>query len=172
MALDYSDRTDFDNTDPGFIATIDPMVIRNAAGDAVFDLTGYGYLDGECPTTVNPSLFRQAQLVRKNGLYEVTDGIYQIRGFDLSNMTLIEGDTGVIVIDPLISAECAAAGLALYREHRGDRAVTCVIYTHSHGDHFGGAEGCFPTAAATSRSSPRKGSWPRPSPRTSTHATS
>lgn len=144
MALDYSDRTDFDNADRGFIATLDPMVIRNAAGDPVFDLTGYSYLDGECPDTVHPSLFRQAQLVRKNGLYEVTEGIYQIRGFDLSNMTLVEGRTGVIVIDPLISAECAAAGLALYREHRGDRPVTGVIYTHSHGDHFGGVEGVLP----------------------------
>ncbi|WEX01066.1 alkyl sulfatase dimerization domain-containing protein [Rhodococcus sp. RCBS9] len=144
MALDYDDRTDFDNADRGFIATIDPMVIRNATGEIVFDLSGYGYLDEQCPATVNPSLFRQAQLVRKNGLYKVTDGIYQIRGFDLSNMTLVEGDIGVIVIDPLISAECAAAGLALYREHRGERPVTGVIYTHSHGDHFGGVYGVLP----------------------------
>jgi alkyl sulfatase BDS1-like metallo-beta-lactamase superfamily hydrolase len=149
MTLDYGDRTDFDNADRGFIATIDPMVIRNAAGEPVFDLTGYDYLDGQCPDTINPSLFRQAQLVRKNGLYQVTEGIYQIRGFDISNMTLVEGDTGVIVIDPLISAECAAAGLALYREHRGDRPVTCVIYTHSHGDHFGGVEGVLPNGRGT-----------------------
>ena len=96
---------------------------------------------GQLPASVNPSLWRQSQLTAKQGLYEVIAGVYQIRGFDLSNMTLLEGDTGVIVIDPLISTETAAAGLALYREHRGDRPVTGVIYTHSHVDHFGGARG-------------------------------
>ena len=90
---------------------------------------------------MHPSLWRQSQLTAIHGLFEVTDGIYQIRGMDLSNMTLVEGETGVIVIDPLISAECAAAGLVLYREHRGDRPVTAVIYTHSHIDHFGGVLG-------------------------------
>ena len=97
---------------------------------------------------MHPSLWRQAQLCAKQGLYLVTDGIYQVRGFDLSNMTLVEGDTGVIVIDPLISAECAAAALALYRKNRGDRPVTGVIYTHSHGDHFGGVKGVLPDGAA------------------------
>ncbi|MEU5770076.1 alkyl sulfatase dimerization domain-containing protein [Streptomyces asoensis] len=92
----------------------------------------------------NPSLWRQAQLASKQGLYEVTEGIYQVRGLDLSNVTFIEGERGVVVIDPLISAETAAAALALYREHRGDRPVTGLIYTHSHGDHFGGARGVLP----------------------------
>ncbi|MGW4635937.1 alkyl/aryl-sulfatase [Nocardia sp. NPDC004415] len=144
MALDYDDRTDFENADRGFLATLTPMRITKADGTVVFDTSAYGFLDGPCPDTVNPSLFRQAQLVVKNGLYQVTEGIYQIRGFDISNMTIVEGDTGIIVIDPLISAECAAAGLKLYREHRSDRPVTGVIYTHSHGDHFGGVEGVLP----------------------------
>ncbi|MGX1809279.1 alkyl/aryl-sulfatase [Nocardia sp. NPDC055321] len=144
MALDYEDRTDFENADRGFIATLSPMTIRDADGTIVFDTSGYAFLDGPCPDTVNPSLFRQAQLNVKNGLFQVVDGIYQIRGFDISNMTIVEGDTGVIIIDPLISTECAAAGLALYREHRGDRPVTGVIYTHSHGDHFGGVAGVLP----------------------------
>ncbi|UGT42863.1 MBL fold metallo-hydrolase [Nocardia yamanashiensis] len=144
MALDYEDRTDFENADRGFIATLTPMTIRDADGAIVFDTSGYAFLDGPCPDTVNPSLFRQAQLNVKNGLYQVVEGIYQIRGFDISNMTIVEGDTGVIIIDPLISTECAAAGLALYREHRGDRPVTGVIYTHSHGDHFGGVAGVLP----------------------------
>ncbi|KJF22161.1 alkyl/aryl-sulfatase [Rhodococcus sp. AD45-ID] len=147
MALDYSDRTDFDNAERGFIATLEPLTIKNADGRIVFDLSGYSYLDEPCPETVHPSLFRQAQLCVKNGLFEVTDGIYQIRGFDISNMTIVEGDTGVIVIDPMISAECAAAGLALYREHRGDRPVTGLIYTHSHADHFGGVMGVLPDGA-------------------------
>lgn len=147
MALDYSDRTDFDNAERGFIATLEPLTIKNADGRIVFDLSGYSYLDEPCPESVHPSLFRQAQLCVKNGLFEVTDGIYQIRGFDISNMTIVEGDTGVIVIDPMISAECAAAGLALYREHRGDRPVTGLIYTHSHADHFGGVMGVLPDGA-------------------------
>ncbi|MFC3965259.1 alkyl/aryl-sulfatase [Nocardia jiangsuensis] len=144
MAPDHADRTDFDNADRGFVATLTPMRITDAAGAVVFDTSGYDFLDGDCPETVDPSLFRQAQLCVKHGLYEVTDGIYQIRGFDLSNMTIVEGDTGIIVIDPLISAECAAAGLRVYREHRGERPVTGVVYTHSHVDHFGGVDGVLP----------------------------
>ena len=90
---------------------------------------------------MHPSLWRQSQLCAKQGLYEVVEGIYQVRGLDLSNISFIEGDTGIIVIDPLISTETAAAALALYRAHRGDRPVVAVIYTHSHVDHFGGVLG-------------------------------
>lgn len=137
----------------------------------VFDLSGYGYLDEQCPATVNPSLFRRAQLVLKNGLYKVTDGIHQIRGFDLSNMTLVEGDIGIIVIDPLISAECAAAGLALYRKHRGERPVTGMIYTHSHGDHFGGVTEFYLMGAGLCRSWLPRDSWPKPYPKMSMRVT-
>ncbi len=149
MALDYDDRTDFDNAERGFVATLDPVRITNAEGRVIFDLSPYSYLDAKCPDTVHPSLWRQAQLCLKNGLFEATEGIYQVRGFDLSNMSIIEGDTGVTVIDPLVSAECAAAGLALYRKHRGDKPITGVIYTHSHGDHFGSFMGVLPTDAGT-----------------------
>ena len=90
---------------------------------------------------MHPSLWRQSVLVTQAGLYEVVPGIYQVRGLDLSNVTFVEGERGVIVIDPLISTETAAAALALYRSERGDRAVTSVIYTHSHADHFGGVKG-------------------------------
>ena len=90
---------------------------------------------------MNPSLWRQSQLNAIDGLFEVVPGIYQVRGFDLSNITFVEGDHGRLVIDPLISTETAAAALALYRTHRGDRPVTGVIYTHSHVDHFGGVQG-------------------------------
>ncbi|SDJ08591.1 Alkyl sulfatase BDS1, metallo-beta-lactamase superfamily [Frankineae bacterium MT45] len=147
MALDFSDRTDFDDAERGFVATIEPVTIRAADGRVVFDLAPYSYLDGECPETVNPSLWRQAQLCVKNGLFEVTDGIYQVRAFDISNVTFVEGDTGVIVIDPLISEECAAAAIKLYREHRGEKPVTGVIYSHSHADHFGGVLGVLPDGA-------------------------
>ncbi|MFD6453929.1 alkyl/aryl-sulfatase [Nocardia sp. NPDC060220] len=139
--LPFDDNQDFADAERGFVAALTPGVVKNAAGKVVWDIDAYSFLDGECPPTVNPSLWRQSQLCVKQGLYEVTDGIFQIRGFDLSNMTLVEGDAGVIVIDPLISEETAAAGLALYREHRGDRPVTGVIYSHSHIDHFGGVKG-------------------------------
>ncbi len=139
--LDYSDQTDRQDADRGFIGRLEPGVVRDAAGRVVWDNDAYAFLAGECPPTVNPSLWRQGGLVARQGLYEVAEGIYQVRGMDLSNMSLVEGDTGVIVIDPLISAETAAAALALYRTHRGDRPVVAVIYTHSHVDHFGGVEG-------------------------------
>ena len=141
------DRQDFDDAERGRIDALDPCVVKAADGRVVWDLEAYSYLDGECPDTVHPSLWRQAQLCAKHGLFEVTGGIYQVRGMDLSNMTIIEGDTGVIVVDPLISAETAAAGMALYRRNRGDRPVTGVIYTHSHVDHFGGVQGVLPDGA-------------------------
>ncbi|MFD6525636.1 MULTISPECIES: alkyl/aryl-sulfatase [unclassified Isoptericola] len=145
--LDWDDRTDFENADRGFIATIDPPQIAGPGGGVAWDNTRFDFLTGDCPPTVNPSLWRQSQLVQKNGLFEVTGGIYQVRGLDLSNMTLVEGDTGVIVIDPLVSVETAKAGLDLYRAHRGKRPVVAVIYTHSHVDHFGGVAGVVPEGA-------------------------
>ncbi|WP_412079525.1 alkyl/aryl-sulfatase (plasmid) [Streptomyces xanthophaeus] len=142
--LPFEDTTDFTNADRGFIKALDPGVVTAGDGRVVWDNDAYAYLRAECPDTANPSLWRQAQLAARQGLYQVTEGIYQVRGLDLSNMTLVEGERGVIVIDPLISAETAAAALGLYREHRGQRAVTGVIYTHSHADHFGGARGALP----------------------------
>jgi alkyl sulfatase BDS1-like metallo-beta-lactamase superfamily hydrolase len=141
---DFNDRTDFENADRGLVGSLEPCVIRAADGREVWNNDAYAsFLAGDCPETVNPSLWRQSQLTAKQGLYEVTKGIYQVRGLDLSNMTLVESDNGVIVIDPAISAECSAAGLQLYRTHRGDRAVTAVIYTHAHVDHFGGVRGVY-----------------------------
>ncbi|MEW5810639.1 MAG: alkyl sulfatase dimerization domain-containing protein [Actinomycetota bacterium] len=140
-ALPFDDTRDFADADRGFIAARQPCVITAADGRVVWDNDVYDFLAGDAPPSVHPSLWRQSQLVAKQGLYEVVDGIYQVRGFDLSNITFVEGDTGIIVIDPLVSTEVAAAALALYREHRGERPVTAVIYTHSHVDHFGGVLG-------------------------------
>jgi alkyl sulfatase BDS1-like metallo-beta-lactamase superfamily hydrolase len=142
-AMPFDDTTDFADADRGFVGKMDPCVVHTDDGRVIWDNDAYAFLDGDCPDTANPSLWRQSQLCAKQGLYEVTDGIYQVRGLDLSNMTLVEGDEGVIVIDPLISKETAAAALALYREHRGDRPVTAIIYTHAHGDHFGGVHGVY-----------------------------
>jgi len=142
-ALPFEDTTDFEDAEKGFVAKMDPCVVRNVDGRVVWDNDAYAFLDGACPETAHPSLWRQSQLCAKQGLFEVTRGIYQVRGLDLSNMTLVEGDEGVIVIDPLVSKETAAAALALYREHRGDRPVMAVIYTHAHVDHFGGVRGVY-----------------------------
>ena len=169
MALNYSDRTDFDNANRGFVATLDPVTITNAEGRVIFDLAPYAYLDGECPDTVNPSLWRQAQLCRtKQGLFEVTDGIYQVRGLDLSNMTLVEGDTGVIVIDPLISAEMRGRGArAVPRAprrpagHRGDLHALARRPLRR-------GQGVLPDGPATCRSWRRPGSWSTRCRRTST----
>jgi alkyl sulfatase BDS1-like metallo-beta-lactamase superfamily hydrolase len=141
VALAWDDPTDLDDVSRGFIATLDDPVIKDASGRPVWDCSKYDFLDAECPPTANPSLWRQGQLAAKHGLFELTDGVYQVRGFDLSNMSFIEGDTGVILVDTLMSNETAAAALALYRAHRGDRPVAAVIITHSHADHYGGVAG-------------------------------
>jgi alkyl sulfatase BDS1-like metallo-beta-lactamase superfamily hydrolase len=141
-ALPFGDAQDFEDAGRGFLGSLPEAEVRNAAGRAVWSLRDYAFLAAaEAPPTVNPSLWRQARLNMHHGLFRVTDRIYQIRGFDISNMTLIEGDRGVVVVDPLISTEVARAGLELYAAHRGRRPVTAVIYTHSHVDHYGGVRG-------------------------------
>jgi alkyl sulfatase BDS1-like metallo-beta-lactamase superfamily hydrolase len=146
--LPFEDTRDFDNADRGFVAGVPAGPVTGADGAPVWDAGAYGFLTEECPPTAHPSLWRQGRLCARHGLYEVADGIFQVRGMDLSNMTLIEGDTGVVVVDPLISVETAAAALALYREHRGPRPVTAMVYTHSHVDHFGGSRAIVPQGSA------------------------
>ncbi len=141
MALNDLSNDDFADAARGFIGTIDPCVIRDAEGSVVWDGESFAFLDGEAPESVHPSLWRQGKLIARHGLFEVVEGIYQVRGFDLSNITFVEGDSGIIIIDPLISTETASAALELYRRHRGNRRVSAVIYTHSHVDHFGGVLG-------------------------------
>ena len=141
-ALPFDDTQDFEDARRGFIGRLDPCIVHAADGRVVWDNESYrAFLDGPAPDSVNPSLWRQSILNTIDGLFEVVPGIYQVRGLDLSNITFVEGGTGVLVIDPLISSETAAAALALYRGHRGDRPVVAVVYTHSHADHFGGVKG-------------------------------
>ncbi|HEX5376714.1 MAG TPA: alkyl sulfatase dimerization domain-containing protein [Solirubrobacterales bacterium] len=132
---------DFEDARRGLVAPFEPARVENEKGRVVWELESYDFLDSDPPPTANPSLWRQSQLCRIAGLFELAPGFYQLRGFDLSNMHVVEGDEGILVIDPLVSAETAAAALALYREHRGERPVTGLLYTHSHVDHFGGAKG-------------------------------
>ncbi|MCB1644290.1 MAG: MBL fold metallo-hydrolase [Pseudomonadales bacterium] len=141
--LDFSDETSFENARRGFIATINPMVIDHDRGPRpAFELESSAFITGDAPDTVNPSLWRQAKLnAQHHGLYEVCDGIYQIRSFDIANMTLIRGETGWIVIDPMTATESSRRGLALANEHLGERPVVAVIHTHSHADHYLGVLG-------------------------------
>lgn len=141
-ALPFEDREDYAEAARGLIAALPDGVVRTPGGSVMWNLGAYAFLDGrEAPPTVNPSLWRNAQLNMNNGLFKVVDRVFQIRGVDLANMTIIEGDTGLILIDPLGTAEVARAGLELYVQHRPRRPVRAVIYTHSHVDHYGGVKG-------------------------------
>lgn len=140
----FADRSDFDSANRGLIDSLKPCIIHAADGRVVWNNDEYDFLNAECPETANPKLWRQGQLASIQGLFEVTPGVYQVRGLDLSNMTIVEGEKGVIVIDPLTAVECAAAALNLYRKNRGNRKVTGIIYSHSHIDHYGGAKGVIP----------------------------
>lgn len=148
-ALPFADRQDFEDAQRGLIAKPDTLTIRDAQGNVVWDLESYKRyigLDKEAPDTVNPSLWRMAQLNVQYGLFKVTDRIYQVRGYDLSNVTFIEGDSGWIVIDPLLSVETAKAAFDLVTEHLGKKPVVAVIFSHSHVDHFGGVRGIIDEA--------------------------
>lgn len=142
--LPFADTSDFADAERGLIAKPDVLTIKNASGNVVWDLESYKKyigLNQAAPAEINPSLYRLAQLNMQYGLFKVTDRIYQVRGYDLSNITFIQGDTGWIVIDPLISTETARAALELANKSLGKRPVVAVIYSHPHADHYGGARG-------------------------------
>jgi alkyl sulfatase BDS1-like metallo-beta-lactamase superfamily hydrolase len=142
--LNFNDREDFDNATRGLIAKPDTLTIRGAQGNPVWDLESYkAYIgvDKPAPDTVNPSLWRNAQLNMQYGLFRVHDRIVQVRGYDLSNISFIQGDTGWIVFDPLISTETAKAAYDLVSQHLGRRPIVAVVYSHSHVDHYGGVRG-------------------------------
>jgi alkyl sulfatase BDS1-like metallo-beta-lactamase superfamily hydrolase len=138
---DFADRQDFAFADRGYLGTrADPKILA-ADGHVVWDLSAYDFAKGPAPASVNPSLWRQVQLLARHGLFQVADGVWQVRGFDLANATFIRGKSGWIVIDCLTSAETAKAALELANDRLGARPVVAVIYTHSHVDHFGGVRG-------------------------------
>ncbi|MCR9130464.1 MAG: MBL fold metallo-hydrolase [Alphaproteobacteria bacterium] len=140
-ALDLTNEQDFIDARRGLVASEPELEIRDADGDLVWRPADYAFLEALESAAVNPSLLRQARLNSIHGLFEVTDGVWQVRGYDLSNMSVIEGVTGWIIVDPLASVETARAAMALVNRELGERPVTAVIYTHSHIDHFGGVEG-------------------------------
>jgi alkyl sulfatase BDS1-like metallo-beta-lactamase superfamily hydrolase len=149
--LPFADTQDFADARRGFLGRPETLTIRDAAGKLVWDLESYKQfitLEAEAPDTVNPSLWRMSQLNMLYGLFQVTDRIYQVRGYDLSNITFIQGDTGWIVMDPLITTETARAALELVSAHLGERPITGIIYSHPHVDHYGGARGIVDDATA------------------------
>jgi alkyl sulfatase BDS1-like metallo-beta-lactamase superfamily hydrolase len=143
----------FEDAARGLIARPTGTIV-SAEGAVLVDFGALAFLQGPAPATVNPSLWRQARLNANVGLFKVTDGIHQLRGFDIANMTLIDGQTGWIVVDPLTARETAAAAIAFAREHLGDKPVSAVIFTHSHADHFGGVLGVTSAGDAAARKLP------------------
>jgi len=148
--LPFSKQDDFQDAARGFIATLPDAVVTGPDGHVAWSQKDYSFLEKAAPDTVNPSLWRQAQLNHQHGLFKVVEGVYQVRGIDLSNMTILEGDTGLIVVDTLLSVETAKAALDLYYQHRPRRPVVAVIYTHTHADHWGGVKGVITEADVAS----------------------
>ena len=140
-ALPTDNGQDAEFASRGFLGTRTDSVIKAKDGRTVWNLDAYAWMDGKSPDTVNPSLWRHQSILRKHGLFELADGMWQVRGFDISNMTVIRGKTGWILVDPLTNRETAAAAMELVNAKLGPRSVTAVIYTHSHGDHYGGIRG-------------------------------
>ncbi|KAI1698540.1 metallo-beta-lactamase superfamily domain-containing protein [Ditylenchus destructor] len=151
--LNVDDPGSFEDARRGFIAAPSGQIL-DEQGKLVWDFAALAFTQGEAPATVNPSLWRQAKLNHQPGLYKVTEGIWQLRGFDLANLTVIQGKSGWILVDPLTTQETAAAALAFARKHLGEQRVTGVVFTHSHVDHFGGALGVLSAKEAADRRVP------------------
>jgi alkyl sulfatase BDS1-like metallo-beta-lactamase superfamily hydrolase len=148
---DMHDRQDFADADRGFIAGF-PGPVTGDDGHVIFDTSRYQYIadDAPAPDTVNPSLWRQSQVMKRGGLYKVVDGIYQVRNNDIGDLTIVEGDGGVVIIDCTAGVEPAQQGMAMFREHVSDKPVVAVIYTHTHIDHYGGVKGVVDPADVAS----------------------
>ena len=144
-SLPTADTQDFEDARRGLIASEDNIDIPSSTkgGPAVWRTQDYAFVQGDAPSTVNPSLWRQAKLNGIHGLFRVTEGVYQVRGYDISNISMIRGRSGWIVVDPLTAKETAAAALALFRRNLGNDPIVAVIFTHSHADHFGGVGAVF-----------------------------
>ena len=151
--LKLDDPQDFEDAKRGFVAKPTGKLLA-ADGSVLYDYDAYQFIKGQSPDTVNPSLWRHARLNAEIGLFKVTDGIYQLRGFDVANITLIEGKTGWIVVDALTTRESSAAAMAFARQHLGDKPVTALVFSHSHIDHFGGALGVVTPQEVADRNVP------------------
>ncbi|MFH2132194.1 MAG: alkyl sulfatase dimerization domain-containing protein [bacterium] len=149
--LSLDDQHDFENARKGLIARDEDLIVKNAAGEFIWNQPAYAFMTGEAPASVNPSLWRQGKLNNIHGLFKVTKGLFQLRGHDLANMTIIQGEKGWIIVDPLTAEETATRALKLARKHLGDQPVTAIIFTHSHIDHFGGVRGIMSAEEARAK---------------------
>jgi alkyl sulfatase BDS1-like metallo-beta-lactamase superfamily hydrolase len=174
--LDFGDETEREFAERGFIAAPENLEIKDKAGNIVWSQDAYGFLEdvqeaqgpqgapsspeggiiagGDSPKTVNPSLLRNTTLNHLFGLYKVSEGIYQVRGYDMANITFIEGESGWIVFDPLMSVECAQAAKELVDDELGVRPVVAIVYSHPHVDHYGGVKGVISAEEVAERSVP------------------
>ena len=154
--LDFDDKQEFDFAQKGLLAKPDVLELKNEAGKIIWSQKAYAFVENEAkaPASVNPSLWRNTQLNHFYGLYEVMDGIYQVRGYDMTNMTFVAGDKGWIVFDPLMSVECAQAALQLVTEYLGERPVMGIVISHPHVDHYGGIKGIISEEEVQARNIP------------------
>ncbi len=152
--LPFGDDTDFESARRGLIASAPSWNVKDSEGASLWNMDEFAFIKGQAPGSVNPSLWRQAKLNNIHGLFKVAPGIYQLRGFDLSNMTIIEGQAGWIVVDPLTTRETAQTAIDFARQHLKTRPITAIIYTHSHIDHYGGVLGIISAAEAVERKVP------------------
>lgn len=144
QARPFANTTDFDNARKGLIARDDSLITQHLKGGEVWNMPAYDFIDADgenAPASVNPSLWRQEALNNIHGLFKVTDGVYQLRGYDLANMSIIESDGGWIIVDPLTARETASKAFLFAQQHLGNKPVKAILFTHSHIDHFGGVEG-------------------------------
>jgi len=140
--LDFEDKQEFEFAEKGLIASPDQLELKDEDGKVIWTQKAYEFLEvDKAPDSANPSLWRNSQLNHITGLFEVTDGIYQVRGYDLANITLVEGETGWIIFDPMLSVECAQAAMQLVEENLGKKPVKGIIISHTHVDHYGGIKG-------------------------------
>ena len=148
--LPFANKTDFADATRGLIASDPNLVIKGGNGSTLWDMPVYDFIKyqgetGNAPSSVNPSLWRQASLNNHHGLFKLQDGLYQLRNFDLANMTIIESDNGWIIVDPLTVKETALRALSFAQQHLGKKPIKAIIFTHSHLDHFGGVDGILST---------------------------
>ena len=168
-SLPLDDPQDFEDARRGLIVSEPNLIVTRPQGRPAWDMTAYDFVQGEAPDTVNPSLWRQAKLNNIHGLFEVTKGVYQVRAYDLSNLSIIEGKTGWIVVDPMTTMETTAAAFELAKKHLDPKPVVAIIHTHSHIGHYGGILSIVSPEDVTSgkvRIIAPGGIWKRPFPKT------
>jgi len=155
MLLDFSDSAEFEFAQKGLLAAPEALELHNEDGDVIWSQKAFAFVeDADAPGSANPSLWRHTQINHSYGLFEVTEGIYQVRGYDISNITFIEGETGWIIFDPLTNVETAKAAFQLVSDTLGERPVMAVVYSHSHADHFGGVKGVISEEEVAEREIP------------------